>query len=100
MYRQRETEVAKLRTKIELAMNSHEEAMSMAKIQFTQELDRLQKELSTIKEPSATQQAYVSYLIRYLLLLQFYSVMLLYRVLIALFSSYTQVGCLQVISDG
>lgn len=57
MYRQREAEVAKLRTKIELAMSSHEEAMAMAKIQFTQELDRLQKELSSIKEPSATQQA-------------------------------------------
>lgn len=57
MYRQREAEVAKLRTKIELAMNSHEEAMAMAKIQFTQELDRLQNELSAIKEPSATQQA-------------------------------------------
>ena len=40
-------------------MSSHEEAMAMAKIQFTQELDRLQKELSSIKEPSATQQAYV-----------------------------------------
>ena len=63
MYRQREAEVAKLRTKIELAMNSHEEAMAMAKIQFTQELDRLQKELSSIKEPSATQQAYVVYLL-------------------------------------
>ena len=57
MFRQREADVAKLRTKIELAMNSHEEAMSMAKIQFTEELDRLQTELASIKEPSATQQA-------------------------------------------
>ena len=49
--------MAKLRTKIELAMNSHEEAMALAKLQFTEELDRLQRELSSIKEPSATQQA-------------------------------------------
>ena len=57
MFRQREAEVSKLRTKIELAMNSHEEAMTLAKLQFTQELDRLQNELSGIKEPHANLKA-------------------------------------------
>ncbi len=57
MYRKREAEVAKLRTNIELAMNSHEEAMNLAKLQFTQELDRLQQEVSSLKDTSPNDQA-------------------------------------------
>ena len=57
MYRKRETEVAKLRTNIELAMNSHEQAMALAKLQFTEELDQLTQEISSLRETEPESEA-------------------------------------------